>query len=239
MMKAQKQRAASRVSATRQVTPREFTDFVSAQHPSRQGECRLESRRFELDDQWRADIEWAVGRAPRKKATGCDEVFSEALQCSTALLSEWLHEVWASCGRHGIVPTAWCQTMLCPLLKKEPASEPSNWRAIALLSHCRKVIEKVLDKRVREEYRFHHAQCGVRAARSVDTALIRMMRSIKMGCKVICVLDLKQAYASVPRGDLIVRLRQVLSPELAKMSETMLIDTKVYTVGILQKRGAH
>lgn len=73
------------------------------------------------------------------------------------------------------MPSAWSKSKLCPLLKKEPADRPQNWRAVALLSHCRKIIEKSIDARLRRVYRFDEAQCGFRGRRSVETAIIRGM----------------------------------------------------------------
>lgn len=52
-----------------------------------------------------------------------------------------------------------------------------------------------------------------------------------MGCMYVCVLDLRQAYASVPRGDLIGRLYSVLSKDLASMLEAPLVHSTVTTIG--------
>lgn len=121
--------------------------------------------------------------------------------------------------------------MLCPILKKEPASQPQNWRAIALLSQARKMIEKIIDVRIRACYQFHRSQCGFRQHRSVETAILRLMRAIEHGCQYVCVLDLRQAYASVPRGQLMERVEEVLPPDLASMIETLLAETQVLTIG--------
>lgn len=132
---------------------------------------------------------------------------------------------------HAIFPRDWCDSKLCPLLKKEPADLPNNWRAVALLSHARKIIEKVIDGRIRKQVKFHEAQCGFRGFRSVETAILRVVRAVTNGCKYICVLDLKQAYASVPRGDLLQRIEQRVDANLAKMIESMVYKTMVSTVG--------
>lgn len=174
MIKARKQRRLEQTQASKRIEPVEFTNFVATQHSRRPGERRLQCRRFRLDDRWRADVEWALRTAPRGTAVGSDEVFVEALQAGEEkVIVDWVWETWASCGRHAILPKAWRQSYLCPLLKKEPASRPENWRAVALLSHCRKLIEKILDRRVRESYSFHKSECGFRQQRSVETAILR------------------------------------------------------------------
>lgn len=89
-----------------------------------------------------------VSKAPKGKAPGVDELFVEALQASETEVITKVY--WRGVG---------LLSMLYPLLKKEPADRPQNWRAIALLNHCRKLIEKIGDMRIRELYRFHAAQC--------------------------------------------------------------------------------
>lgn len=57
------------------------------------------------------------------------------------------------------------------------------------------------------------------------------MGAIHNGCKYLCVLDLKQAYASVPRGDLMRRLEGIFDGNLSAMVEAMLQRTVVETIG--------
>lgn len=99
------------------------------------------------------------------------------------------------------------------------------------MSHARKVLEKVLDARARKQYKFHASQCGFRGFRSVETAILRVTRAITNGCRYLAVLDLRQAYASVPRGDLIEQIRTKLDANTANMIEAMLWRTLVSTVG--------
>lgn len=59
-----------------------------------------------------------------------------------------------------------------------------------LLSHGRKIIEKVLDKRLRQQYKFYDAQVGFRRGRSTETAVIRTLEAFQSGCRYVVVLDL-------------------------------------------------
>lgn len=126
--------------------------------------------------------------------------------------------------------TEWQRAVMCPLLKRRPANVPKNWRAIALPSHMRKVVEKTIDVKLREAYKFHPAQYGFRPQHSVDTAIMRLMGAINDGCKVICVLDLEQPYASVPRRALASLLDEVLPSNLAMRAIYFLVDTLVETI---------
>lgn len=154
MVKGKKRAKIEQAPARRRIEPATFTEFVAAHHAVQIGEVRLRCRSFELDDEWEADIERAVSRGPRQKAVGVDDVFMEAFQASSEVTAAWIAAVWRSYGRCCIIPTAWTRSVLCPLLKKEPADNPLNWRAVILLSHARKTIEKVLDGRLRAKYTF-------------------------------------------------------------------------------------
>lgn len=92
--------------------PGVFTSFVAQQHRARVGEMELSRGRFELDESWRQDIEEAVRRAPKQKAVGSDEVFAEVLQLQPTMVAELLHRLWECCGKHGIFPKAWCESVL-------------------------------------------------------------------------------------------------------------------------------
>lgn len=135
------------------VEPNAFTEFVASQQKARVVELELNCRKFALNEHWRQDIQEAVLRSPKSKDVGSDEIFAECQQFQSALEAE----LRACCGQHGIYPKAWSESVLCPLLKKEPANFPKNWRAVAMLSHGRKIIKKAMNKRVRRQYVFHEA----------------------------------------------------------------------------------
>lgn len=105
------------------------------------------------------------------------------------------------------------------------------WRAVALLSHVRKVLEKALDPKIRETYCFHPSQCSFRKRHSVETALLHLKNAVRQGARFVCVLYLEQAYASVPRGALVNVLDEKLPSEMAKMARAFQLDTIVETVG--------
>lgn len=230
VLKAKKRNVLENAPGQQRIRPADFTEFVANQHPRRTGEVVPKCRTFVVNEEWLSDLQRAVERAPANKAVGEDELFSEALRVVPELGARWLEAVWRKCGSKGWLPSLLARSNLCPLLKKEPADQPSNWRAIALLSHARKVVEKVLDARLRRVYNFNAAQCGFREGRSVDTEILRAVRALRGGCKYVCVLDFAQAYASVPRGDVVRKVRQQFDADFAAMVETLLTPTKVCTI---------
>lgn len=94
MIKVKRRNKLANSPSSRRIEPQQFTEFVAQQHTRRQGERRLQCRRFMVDEDLRTDIEQAVRRAPRKKATGEDEIFAEAMRVRPALVAEWIFEVW-------------------------------------------------------------------------------------------------------------------------------------------------
>lgn len=231
ILKARKRNVLENAPSQKRIEPAAFAEFVANQHPPRVDEYRPVCQSFRVHDDWQDDLLYAVQAAPANKAVGEDEVFAEALKAVPERAAEWLRAIWQCCGIKRLVPKLWTRSSLCPLLKKEPADVAKNWRAIALLSHARKIVEKVLDRRLRASYTFHPAQCGFRTGRSVETAILRAVRALKGGCNYVCVLDFAQAYASVPRGDLVQRLRMHFEEDFANMVETLLTPTVVRTIG--------
>ncbi len=78
------------------------------------------------------------------KATGPDLVTAEAMKTTPKRQTEFLPDLWHVVGRTGHLPTQWTKCTIVPLYRKGDATNPGNYRPIAILPHPRKVIEKVL-----------------------------------------------------------------------------------------------
>ena len=76
---------------------------------------------------------------------------------------------------------------------------PPSYRPIALLSHLRKIIEKALDFRLRQQYAFRQDHCGFRPRKSVDTVIIRAEMAHSKDRNFAIVLDLSLACQYVLR----------------------------------------
>lgn len=134
VLRSRQKRKLHSTRAVERIDPSAYTQFVATQYPRMDDEYRLRMRSFGVDENTKENLEAAITKAPKGKVTGSDAVF--------VLAAEWLEQLWRRCGEHGIFPTEWSRSVLCPLLKKQPATEFQNWRAISLLSHLRKVIKK-------------------------------------------------------------------------------------------------
>lgn len=177
------------------------------------------------------EIERAIMDSPNKKATGRDEVFVEALKLIPYEAALAVTSLWAACGKCGYLPEEWPLILLFPLYKKGEAANPASYRPVALLSHLRKVIEKVLDKTLRRMYTFNVAQCGFRPSRSIETAILRARKSHELGFGHVAVLDLTAAYQGVDREKLWQRLLWFTNPNFAAQVKLMLATNDMLTVG--------
>eukprot|EP00171_Calliarthron_tuberculosum_P006235 IDg6235t1 len=164
-------------------------------------------------------------------ATGPDHIFPEALQLCPSLTAKAIIALWGKCGELATVLKQWLQALFYPIQKKGDRSEPRNYRPIALPSHARKIVEKAIDWEVREHSVFSSYQCGFRARRGVETALIRYQQAIHADHRAVAVLDLKGAYSSVPRGRLVEVLQRRLPRNLVNMISILLRPEEIQTVG--------
>lgn len=71
--------ARSNQPSTRRIKPNEFTQFIATQFEDIGATPGIDTE-FNLDEDWTQDVELAIRRAPKNKATGGDEVFAKALQ---------------------------------------------------------------------------------------------------------------------------------------------------------------
>ena len=173
----------------------------------------------------------AVREAPAGKATGKDDIFSEALALTPELSSEILYKIWKKSGELQWLPRSWQTAELVPLHKKGSTWDPNNYRPISLLSHVRKIIESALDKELRSVYRFNDLQLGFQPGKSTELGIVRVTEAIRQGKKYVAILDLKAAYDTVPRDKLIKIIQQRLPGNLAKMIGYMLQPNIFETVG--------
>ena len=81
------------------------------------------------------------------KAVGLDNLPNEILKNDH--LSNAAKELFKVCFTHSIVPDAWCQSIICPLLKKgKDVCDPLSYRSISLMSTVSKAFSQILNDRL-------------------------------------------------------------------------------------------
>jgi Reverse transcriptase (RNA-dependent DNA polymerase) len=177
------------------------------------------------------EIAVALGRVPLRKAAGPDGVYGVMVRLASPWLRSMLPSLWQTCGSIASVPGAWTTVLLEPVYKHGPRLEPSSYRPIGLLSVLRRVIDSALDGLMRRSYRPHPAQYGFRRGIGTDHALLRIHRVYSQGPTMTALLDLRQAYDSVPRRALIALLEARFGTTVASMAGILSSPTTIMTAG--------
>ena len=90
------------------------------------------------------EVKWALGSITTNKASGCDGIPVELFQILKDDAMEVLHSVYQQTWKTQQWPQDWKRSVFIPIPKKGNPKESSNYRTIALISHTRKVMLKIL-----------------------------------------------------------------------------------------------
>ena len=93
------------------------------------------------------EVKWALGSTVANKASG-GEVIPTGLLKSSILNIKLLHQICQQIWKIQQWPQDWKRSFFIPMFKKGSTKECSNHHTIALISHARKVIFKILQARL-------------------------------------------------------------------------------------------
>jgi len=207
----------------------EFTEYVSTKFPP---SIQIRPAKFTVPDTFKLDLIEAILQLASNKAAGADAIFNEALQQDVPANADLIHKIWTACGRIGATPAIWNHILLFPIYKEGMRELAQNYRAIALMSHIRKVIERAIDASVRRETYFRLSQCGFKKRSGTENAILRFIYASQLkGHNSIAVLDIKGAFPSVPRHRLMKKLRERLNANTCDMLTHMLSPDIIETLG--------
>ena len=96
------------------------------------------------------EVKWTLGSITTNKASGGDgipaEVFQTLKHDAIRVLHSICQQIWKTQQR----PQDWKRSVFIPVPKKGNVKECSNYRTIALISHTRKVMLKILHARLQQ-----------------------------------------------------------------------------------------
>ena len=102
---------------------------------------------LELDN-LECEVKWALGSIMMNKARGGDEIPVELFQILTDDAVKVLYSICQQIWKTQQWPQDWKRSVSIPIPKKRNAKEGSNYYTIALISHARKVMLKILHARL-------------------------------------------------------------------------------------------
>jgi len=175
----------------------------------------------------RDEIQSIINSLKNNKSPGEDNINSELLKqlAGTPLVSE-IQQLIRSIWNNEAIPKNWNLAINCPIFKKGNLAKVENYRGIALLDTCYKVLSLAILKRL-EVYVtdiIGEYQRGFMRGRSTTDHIFtirQIMKKYEYGQNLYMVfINFKQAYDSVNRQQLWTALRNFGIPEkLVRMIE--------------------
>ena len=160
----------------------------------------------------------AMKKMKKGKATGLDV---EMLDLAGDVGVNWTRRLLNSCLTEGKIPVEWRTGLIIPIWKmKGDVHDPGKYRGITLLSQVLKLLERVLDGRIRKkiECEIGEEQQGFRKGRGTTDGLFTLRQFVekkleKQGCMCIGFVDLEKAFHTVSRKMVMATLRWLGVPE--------------------------
>ena len=183
----------------------------------------------------RQDVLCALKKMKNGKATGPDLIPVEAWKALGDEGVEILHILMEKVWDQERIPEEWRGSILVPIFKgKGDIQECGNYRGIKLMSHTLKILERMIEARLREEVEIGREQVGfMRGFGTTDGifCLRQLMEKFRERQRELHMvfIDLEKAYDRVPRQEIWRSLREKMVPEkYVRMIQEMYRD--VYTV---------
>jgi hypothetical protein len=106
------------------------------------------------------------------KAAGMSGIVAEMISAAGSVGTEWLTELCNLIVREGHIPSDWKKSILVPVYKgKGDPMECGSYRAIKLLEHAMKVVERVFEQRLRDMVNIDDMQCGFTPGKGTTDAI--------------------------------------------------------------------
>ena len=154
-----------------------------------------------------AEVEKALKKMKGGKAVGPDGVAADMVKALDDVGVRWLTRVIQAVWRDKKIPDEWKESVMVPIFKKKGnIHECGNYRGIKLLSHCMKIMERIIDARIREivEHQLGEEQFGFRKGVGTTDPLFIIRQIIERKGEVQqdsmwAFIDLEKAYDKVAR----------------------------------------
>lgn len=193
-----------------------------------------EERGNEEDKITKEELKEAINELKNGKAPGSDRITTEMIkymgESGTQLCLKVLNTVW----QEEKIPIEWEMGLIMPIFKKGDNRNCNNYRGITLLSTLTKVLEKIIEKRLRWkiEPTLSEVQSGFRKGRctqdhvfTIKEITSRIIERKKTA--YLAFIDMEKAFDRVPRAKIwkCLRKREV-SNKLIKVAKSLYKRTR-------------
>ena len=151
------------------------------------------------------EVKAAVAKMKNNKAVGPSGVVTEMLKAAGEVGSQWVTEVCNAVIKDGKVPEDWSKSWMANVYKgKGDAMECGSYRGIKMLEHVMKILERVIEVKVRAKVNIDSMQFGFMSGKSTTDAIfiVRQLQEKYLAKKKqlwMAFVDLEKAFDRVPR----------------------------------------
>lgn len=162
------------------------------------------------------ELEEAIHKLKNGKAPGGDKITAEMIKHIGQKGKELMLKIYNKIWMEEEIPNEWRKTLIVPIYKnKGNKRDCNNYRGISLISTAMKILEQIIDKRLRTtlESTLHESQSGFRKGRSTQDPIFSMKQLIQKASSeqkkvYLAFIDLEKAFDKVPREKLWNILRE-------------------------------
>src|SRR6267154_1468222 len=162
-----------------------------------------------------AEVRLAIFKAKSGKATGPSGVAADMLKAAGESGVRWVTDICNKVVSSSEIPADWKRSWMVNVYKgKGNALECSSYRGIKLLDHVLKVLERVIEARVRKMVKLEEMQFGFSPGKGTTDAIfiVRQVQEKFLGKQKelwMAFVDLEKAFDRVPRDIVWWALRHV------------------------------
>uniref|UniRef100_A0A914US57 Reverse transcriptase domain-containing protein n=1 Tax=Plectus sambesii TaxID=2011161 RepID=A0A914US57_9BILA len=165
------------------------------------------------------EVKEAVWKMKNGKACGPDDVPADFWKLIGSRGIAWLTDIFNKIVNQNKMPARWSTSTTVPIFKKKGSpTDCANYRPIRLLSHTMKILERVIDSRLRAIVNISPQQCGFVRGKSTSDAIFATRQLIekfseKKAPLHLAFLDLEKAFDRTPHAAIEAALRAHEVPE--------------------------
>ena len=150
-------------------------------------------------------IEWAANTFAPYKSPGEDRIFPALIQKSLPLIIDWLQNIFKASLRLKYNPIKWRYTVVTftPKPGNNDYSKANNFRPISLTSFFLKILEKLVDRYIRDgplaNHKLSQKQHAYQSGKSCDNALHNVITTVEAALQyneyaLGCFIDISGAF---------------------------------------------
>ena len=166
-----------------------------------------------------AEVKEAIKHLAGNKAQGCDGLPAEAFKFADPILHELLAAVFNACLIHQFLPESLMLVHIIPLIKNKlkDASDPGNYRPIAITTIASKILESILLIILAPFLNTADNQFGFKENHSTDTCIYILKEILNYynssGSPLfLCFVDVRKAFDRVNYNKLFIKLSERGAP---------------------------